>query len=89
MNNLKQVLEEREDSYGSFKDNSLVSQNLKRAMRNAVNWDLLTPQQKEALEMVQHKISRILCGDVNYLDSWVDSIGYLQLIVNELEEINK
>ena len=35
--------------------------------------------------MMQHKIGRILNGDPAYLDSWVDIVGYTQLVVNELE----
>ena len=46
----------------------------------------LSSSQWESLEMVAHKIGRILNGDPNYADSWVDIAGYAQLIVNQLEE---
>ena len=38
----------------------------------------------ESLEMVQHKIGRIVNGDPTYLDSWVDIVGYTQLVIDEL-----
>ena len=41
---------------------------------------------KESLEMVAHKIGRILNGDPFYHDSWHDCIGYLRLIEKRLEE---
>lgn len=40
---------------------------------------------KEALEMVQHKIARILNGDPQYLDNWVDGAGYFKLVADRLE----
>ena len=33
----------------------------------------------EALEMIAHKIARILSGDADYADNWVDIAGYAQL----------
>ena len=36
--------------------------------------------------MVQHKIARILNGDPNYIDNWIDLVGYSQLVVNRLEK---
>ena len=40
--------------------------------------------QREGLEMIAHKISRILNGDPNYDDSWVDIAGYAQLVVDAI-----
>jgi hypothetical protein len=36
--------------------------------------------QQEALDMIQHKIGRILNGDPDYVDNWDDIAGYSQLI---------
>lgn len=35
--------------------------------------------------MIFHKIARILNGDPNYADSWVDIAGYAKLVADELE----
>lgn len=84
MTDITKVLEERKLSYGAFKDHAKISQDLKSIMTNTVQWTSLDPDQKEALEMVMHKVARILNGNPNYADSWVDIAGYSQLIANRL-----
>ena len=42
--------------------------------------------QREALEMIAHKIARILNGDPNYADNWIDIAGYATLVANRLEK---
>lgn len=86
MSDIKQVLEERGNRYGSFDGHATITQEIKLAMYNSLNWESrLSHSQREALDMIAHKIGRILNGDPNYLDSWVDIVGYTQLIVYELE----
>ena len=70
--------------YGRFKDGADIMQSLKDTMRDVDGWNNLTANQKEALDMIQHKIGRILNGDPTYDDSWKDIAGYATLIVNEL-----
>ncbi len=82
---IQAVLNERGARYGAFNGHASTTQNLKRAMHTTAGWARLNDSQKEALEMLQHKIGRILNGDPAYLDSWVDIVGYTQLVVNELE----
>lgn len=48
-------------------------------------WEGLAPDQREALEMIAHKIGRILNGDPNYIDSWTDVAGYATLVAQRLE----
>lgn len=79
------ILEERGSRYGSFADHAKITWDIKRAMRRGVNWGKLSDSQKESLDMVAHKVGRILNGDPDYLDSWVDVVGYVQLVVDELE----
>lgn len=75
---------ERGSRYGKFKDGAEIMQELKDVMREVDGWHNLTPSQREALDMIQHKIGRILNGDPTYDDSWKDIAGYATLIVNEL-----
>ena len=82
---IDQILEERGSRYGDFKDHAFVTQGIKEAMRHSANWAELPDHMKESLEMVAHKIGRILNGDPNYADSWVDIVGYTQLVVDRLE----
>lgn len=78
------LITERGSRYGKFKDGAEIMQPLKDTMRDVDGWNNLTASQKEALDMIQHKIGRILNGDPTYDDSWKDIAGYATLIVNEL-----
>lgn len=81
---IDETLNQREPKYGTFRVNSRVAVNIKRAFRTGPNWDDLPEDMAEALDMVAHKFGRILCGDFNNLDSWHDSIGYLRLVERRL-----
>ena len=80
------LLAARGARYGAFVDNASVSQALKAQMRKTQKWGILDPDMKEALEMVAHKISRILCGDPHYDDSWVDIAGYATRVADRLKQ---
>jgi hypothetical protein len=45
---------------------------------------VLADDQMEALEMIVHKIGRIVNGDPDYFDSWIDVAGYAQLVADRL-----
>lgn len=45
--------------------------------------------QVEALEMIAHKIGRIINGDPNYADSWHDIAGYAKLVADRLDGIER
>ena len=83
--NVNDMLAGREGRYGSFRDHAKIAQDLKAVMHERSGWDGLADDQKEALEMIQHKIARILNGDPNYHDSWLDVAGYATLVANRLE----
>ena len=85
MTNINQTLAERGSRYGSFVGHAQITQDLKTMMVNTPKWKSLQDDQKEALEMVAHKIGRILNGDPNYDDSWVDIAGYVTLVANRLQ----
>lgn len=82
------TLNERGKRYGPFAGHADITQDLKLRMRDSEKWWNLTDSQKEALEMIAHKIGRILNGDPNYDDSWRDIAGYAQLVVDQLEGKN-
>lgn len=78
------VLKERGKKYGVFSEHARITQQLKSVMKGTDKWTQLTLSQREALEMVAHKIGRILNGDPNYVDSWFDIEGYVKLVRDEL-----
>jgi len=84
--NVNEMLAGREARYGSFEGHAKIAQGLKAVMHERSGWDGLADDQKEALEMIQHKIARILNGDPNYLDNWIDIAGYATMVANRLEK---
>jgi Domain of unknown function (DUF6378) len=85
MTSLDTTLAERGARYGAFTSHAEITQNLKTIMRATHRWQALQPDQIEALEMVAHKIGRILNGDPDYIDSWLDIAGYARLVADRLE----
>jgi len=83
-NDISATLVQRGNRYGKFTGHAKITHDLKDVMRATTNWSILDPDQKEALEMVAHKIGRILNGDPNYDDSWVDIAGYAKLVADRL-----
>ena len=82
--NIEDTLVERGSRYGKFTGHARITQRLKSVMQDMKKWDNLEADQKEALEMIVHKIGRILNGDPNYADSWVDIAGYAKLVGDRL-----
>lgn len=81
------ILAERGVRYGHFKDHAALSQQLKSIMseHDKAKYEGMAPDQREALEMMQHKVARILNGDPDYADSWRDIAGYATLVADRLE----
>ena len=75
------MLEQRERTHGSFTQNARLSQSFKSAMRATPGWATLNETQRESLEMIALKLSRILSGDANFDDHWADVSGYATLVV--------
>lgn len=82
---IDQVLKDRTEMYGDFKQLAKLSTSLKTHMSAHQGWHKLQPYQQESLDMIVHKIARIINGDHNNKDSWVDIAGYAQLVVKQLE----
>lgn len=87
MSDLENTLKERGAQYGTLMENGLISQLLKEVMHNAKQWGKLDPDQKEAFDMIASKISRLLTGNPNHVDGYVDIAGYATLVANRIERI--
>ena len=81
------TLTERGGRYGLFIDHARISQSFKGFVRNShgEKWKEMSFDQQEALEMIFHKIARIINGDPDYADSWVDIAGYAKLVADRLQ----
>lgn len=90
MSDVKSTLEERGSRYGNFLAHAEVTQAFKKLLYRelAVRFKLLPPIQQEALDMIFHKIGRIVNGDNNYDDNWHDIAGYAELVVKNLNGKN-
>jgi len=88
-NDVTETLTERGNRYGKFKDHAELSQQLKEAMYCADGWECLSADMREALEMIQHKVARILNGDPTYADSWHDIAGYAKLVDDRLNGVER
>lgn len=85
MSDIENTLKERGANYGAFRYNAKTCQDLKEYFRSHSSWHDMVPHQRESLDMIAHKLARILNGDPNYVDSWVDIAGYATLSVKENE----
>lgn len=86
MQEIDKILEERGTNYGEFSTQAMVAQNLKGILQQGYTVARHTALHREALEMIAHKIARIINGDPDYIDHWVDIEGYARLVRIELEE---
>ena len=71
MTDLKKLLAERAKQYGEFMPIAEAAQELKTCVRHYIyDQDLkIQADQIEALEMICHKMARIINGNPDYIDS--------------------
>lgn len=88
MTDIAKTLSERGERYGSFIGHAEVTMKLKSVVRQALTAreKKLAYDQLEAIDMIMHKIGRIINGDPNYADSWIDIAGYAKLVADRLDE---
>ena len=79
MSNIDETLKERNETHGPFSHQAHLSQCLNNTIRKGNGWLNSNPQQREALYMIMHKIARIICGNPNHDDHWLDIEGYARL----------
>lgn len=84
---LSETLKDRGDRYGAFTGHAEVTQNLKGEIRRQLRMrqKTLADDQQEALDMICHKMARIVNGDPDYADSWIDIAGYAKLVADRLD----
>jgi hypothetical protein len=89
MDNIQATLDQRGARYGKFTGHASVTQQLKEIIRDEleIRNKVLANDQQEALDMICHKIGRIVNGDPDYDDSWVDIAGYAKLVSNRLQGV--
>lgn len=104
MSDVNATIADRGKRYGNFDGHAAITQAIKAVMSgfgygpngyfntsHHTNWNQLTASQREGLEMIAHKLGRILNGDPNWADSWHDIAGYAKLVEDEcnLKSLNQ
>lgn len=84
---IQSLLSERGQTHGDFTDHARATQAIKavfkfeleeRAMRGQ---EPLNDKALESIDMIAHKLGRILAGDYLHADHWNDIAGYARLVV--------
>lgn len=87
---IQDTLNSREATHGNYADHARITQKLKDAVEDELGYRFarkqpaLKPTQLETLDMILHKIGRIIAGDPNNADHWHDIAGYATLCENEI-----
>lgn len=93
MTSIDEVTAERGKRYGDYVDHAAISQAIKNILYSAlatnpnVDLDTLDDDIKETLEMIAHKLGRIVNGDPYYADSYIDIAGYAKLVGDRLNDL--
>lgn len=90
---VEQITAERGSVYGPFLHNAIIAQGLKAVMRNIPDpdnegrhWHKLPADVREALDLIQLKVSRIVTGEAEYLDNWDDIAGYATIVAKRIRK---
>ena len=85
--NVDAILNERASTYGSFKGVAEVAQEFKALIHTALtdSHKVLDADQVEALDMIASKVARIINGNSDHVDSWIDIAGYATLVADRLQ----
>jgi len=74
------LLNERQQTHGNFEYNAMISQSIKLLFRSAPGWGSLADIERESLDQIALKFSRILSGNSMQKQHWEDVVGYAKLV---------
>lgn len=77
--NTDDLIKERKGQHGSWASHAETAYRLKEALRKGEHWEGMVPSQREALDMIAVKMSRIVNGNASHDDHWDDIMGYAKL----------
>lgn len=90
---IEAILAERQGQYGTFADVAAISQDIQSslglaAVRSGARGKM-EADQPEAIQVICSKLSRIVNGDPNHIDSWDDIGGYSKLVADRLRDARR
>ena len=74
-----ELLAQRQTTHGEFSQNAIYAQELRTLCRSSPRWPQIPPAQREAMDMIATKFSRILSGQADCAEHWEDVEGYARL----------
>lgn len=77
------LLNERAKTHGDYRIHARITQRLKHTIRAELNYNKLNESQMEAIDMIFHKIGRVIAGNSEFKDHWDDIAGYAKLVANQ------
>lgn len=89
-----ELLAERKQTHGEYRDDARAAMRLKDNLADEINRRVVRGQaplidiQRHALDMILHKIARIVTGDAWFKDHWDDIQGYAKLVADRIEPLN-
>jgi hypothetical protein len=83
-----ELLATRGQTHGPYELHAGITQQLKAVLHfqqqnGYACWAKLTECQRESLDMIMHKVGRILAGDPDFRDHWDDIAGYAKLVADK------
>jgi hypothetical protein len=92
MSETDDLLDERETTHGLYGNTARIIQGFKAVLREELmqrdmrSDEPLSDVAVESLEMILHKIGRIISGKWDCVDHWADISGYADLTLRDIEE---
>lgn len=80
MTNINRTLEQRGSKYGTMPCNANLTRKLMATLEEHSGYAELSNVHVECLQMIMHKISRLMCGNPYYADNVHDIAGYATLL---------
>lgn len=92
---IETILKDRGEMYGPFEDHARITQELKAVvygrLRSNEQFNAAEHSDRvvvrEGIDMICHKLGRIVNGDPFYNDSWDDIAGYARLVSKHIDTI--
>ena len=79
MTDIRETLNQRQSTHGDYCDHAGATQMIKDVIRSGPSYAKLDPHERETLDMIAHKIGRIISGNPHFHDHWHDIAGYATL----------
>lgn len=84
MRDINATLKARARTHGNFEEQARTAVAIKRAVYSAPNARKLSDDQREAIDQITVKLSRLMHGDHNEPEHWHDVAGYATLVADRL-----